>query len=396
MEIKKEWVTLSHDAQRAQIEACAKDDPFALTLNNCGLDPVIFKLSAIVSLTLDRCTLTRDMWVNVNAWPSLLIAVFTNCTAHHWPSVLDALPSALEQLNLEHVLGGFNGASLTRFYALRSLVCKDFDAQPMVRTLLYKDSSTAEKMGVRSLASLTLDKCRLRTPDLAAIACLHNLTHLSLADNSFVSDANGSVQCMASLTKLTSLSLNNCMLKEQCGINLAYALMCMKALRKLYIAHNIGIRTVGMTYILNVLADNKNMETINVEHKRFEKSQHVRVDYKVWRFLDSRSKEWIADNCRPLPNCEVKKGDQVTCYECYHNREKHARTCKACREGAPCEEMRNAGKCTHSNDCAICMCPFDGAVMELGCHHVFCRSCLLEWTKKQKNCPTCREAIVLN
>jgi hypothetical protein len=401
MEIILQWTNLTQKEQQTQMTARKKDEPFNMVLSNCTLDPIIFDVDTILSLTLDKCILTRPMWESRNVWPNLCVAIFTNCSMSNWRHVVDALPSGMEQLVFEHTKGDFSTTSLARFKSLHTLCCKNIPASNMLNTLIYKNGSVLEQKGqsmfADKLVSLTMDKCLLRQRDLPTLAKLDNLHHLSVADNYFVSNEEASVNCLSSLSNLRYLNVDGCALKEQCGIYLAYAIQRMPHLKTLYIGHNVGLRSIGLTYILNVLQENKGIETINVEAKNFEPQKRIRVDYKVWRKLDLPSKEWMEHNCRKMPNYVEKKGSQVSCYECFHAKEQHMKKCKECRADKACEVQRDM-KCTHENKCGICFTEYDTStpVMELGCHHVFCRSCLLEWTRKQRDCPTCRKEIVMD
>lgn len=50
----------------------------------------------------------------------------------------------------------------------------------------------------------------------------------------------------------------------------------------------------------------------------------------------------------------------------------------------------------NNNNCNICMSDINNAVMEPGCHNLFCGECLLTWLKNHNNCPICRKDVILS
>ena len=44
----------------------------------------------------------------------------------------------------------------------------------------------------------------------------------------------------------------------------------------------------------------------------------------------------------------------------------------------------------HSEPCSICMEAVEQPAKLSGCTHVFCKACILEWSKRENSCPNCR------
>lgn len=44
----------------------------------------------------------------------------------------------------------------------------------------------------------------------------------------------------------------------------------------------------------------------------------------------------------------------------------------------------------HSESCSICMEAVEQPAKLSGCTHVFCKGCILEWSKRENSCPNCR------
>lgn len=44
----------------------------------------------------------------------------------------------------------------------------------------------------------------------------------------------------------------------------------------------------------------------------------------------------------------------------------------------------------HSESCSICMEAVEQPAKLSGCTHVFCKACILEWSKRENSCPNCR------
>lgn len=68
----------------------------------------------------------------------------------------------------------------------------------------------------------------------------------------------------------------------------------------------------------------------------------------------------------------------------------HAGDFTYCRHHRPKEPVAVCS-CLEAETCPICFVNIQ--VPErfmLGCSHVFCRSCILEWLKKKRDCPICR------
>lgn len=44
----------------------------------------------------------------------------------------------------------------------------------------------------------------------------------------------------------------------------------------------------------------------------------------------------------------------------------------------------------HSEPCSICMEAVEQPAKLSGCTHIFCKDCILEWSKRENSCPNCR------
>lgn len=389
-ELKLAYVNLTQPQPQQQFRTAAKEEPFLMMLENCTLDPIIFSAHSIISLTIQGSTLTPAMWRSVKStpWPDLSMAVLVQCSSSYWQEVLNTLPPCTEELHLSDNKGDMSLVTLKHFTQLRKLACTNSRADSLLRKAPFAETLTI----------LHLDNCMLTVNQLPDVARLTNLIHLSLANNRLTTRGDKSLECLKTLTKLNHLNVDSCGIGQLCGVLLSYALSEMKNLQKLFIAHNNGLRSVGLTFILTALTFNKGMITIDVGFKAFSRDQHLPIDYQVWKALDAASRDTMISNCRKIKDYAVKKGNETTCYECYHDAQQHRMKCKECRGAVgstSCAAMAEK-KCDHNKECAICISTFDSStkVMELACHHVFCYTCIMAWTKEHWSCPTCRKPII--
>ena len=387
-ELKLTYHNLSQQHVRRKFAEAAAREPFNMVLENCALDPIIFEAPSIVSLTIVGSTLALPTWCSrnapgspsSNAWMLLHTVILSQCTSTCWQTVLDSLPCSIIELHLSGNKGDFSRCTLSRFSHLSKLDLTNMRADRALEKAPFADS----------LRMLHLDNCMLTTAQLPAIA------RQPLSNNRLTTRGDQSVECLSSLRALTMLNLDTCGLQEMCGIFLSRALREMNKIESLNVAHNNGLRSTGMTFIVNALP--LTINTLTVEFKAFARDKLLPIDHRPYKCLDRSSREWMEQNCRKVRDYVVKTGKDAMCYECYNTSQQHTMKCADCRAAvgpSTCVALA-AIRCTHNKECAVCMDTFQPTtkVMELGCHHVFCYSCIMEWTKKNHICPSCRKPIV--
>lgn len=55
-----------------------------------------------------------------------------------------------------------------------------------------------------------------------------------------------------------------------------------------------------------------------------------------------------------------------------------------------------SGKALLKADCSICLIDNLDNCIKLDCSHLFCKSCITEWTQTHDSCPICRNKIEIN
>lgn len=389
--IQAKYNDLSQPARRATFLTQLNVKARFLTLDNCTLDPCIFDFCTITDLLISNCIMPLSLWTGKNQiFPSLTGVAFVSCPLPKipWSTIFAQFSPTITNIILDSVKGDVSTICWSRFPLLTNLSCNDLPFS-------FKKNCAMPP----SLVNLSLTACSLRASDLSSIATLTTLTYLTLDHNVLTTttrDRTYSLADLSPLTSLVSLSLANCTIKEWCGINLSYALRGMNLLKYLYLRENVGLRITGLTFIMNALLD-CNPRTIDIEHKYLERFSRIRINYSHWTDIDAPTREWLKDHCKKRGNCVEKNASGIVCHECHVIRDKHERTCRTCSKDAPCEE-RTAMRCTHVQHCDICLTDFDETtqIIEIACHHFFCKSCMFEWTRANNSCPTCRMKLVLN
>lgn len=364
-----------------------------LFIHNCTLDPCISSFTTITSLAITQCELgsiarakpTQGIFPLLRCVKLDACSIPANCVT--WRDVFALFPDTLHSISLANAKGNSATVDYARFTSLTSL---------WIANTTFHSNPTALPS---TLTRLSLTNCYLRATCFAPIATLPSLEILALDRNPLTTLTTNtgvaSLADLAPLTTLTSLSLASCTIKEWCGVNLSYALRTMTRLTTLYLRDNVGLRSTGLTFVLNALSA-ADLRTLDIEPKFFDRFAAIRFDFSVWKHLTPASREWLEDHCKKRSNCVEKTAATIVCHECFTTRDKHDRTCRECAPSKPCA-ARAAMVCTHVTTCDICYTPYDATsqIIEIACHHFFCKSCLFEWTRANTTCPTCRAKIIV-